>query len=525
MTIRKRRQPTPHFRLPPPYEPRSGEHAALQVDGVFPYCAMMQVAVADTHEDYVICRGFDIRIPKFVNYIAGDANNPGIPVAKPYGKRVTGMYEVAQVFPAILPLQSSNPSPSSVLWRVGQNPGVSVTTAGHPADLSEEIEILYDDNGYAIDWMLLDTDASDGTNVVLLQAKACFGPGGSGSFNLWEWNGAAWADSTTDVTAYDGAYSVFLLPNEYVWAAKSGVSRYDLIGDVGLDRVGVADSAITCNTSGTVSIHKHTGTGCAAEDSTCNVTACNDWGYTRDIAAGEEVHVRYVRRAWVVIPTPIAMHALAELTATMCPDEAGAVGSVEFQDFCSSETVTTAANTFSLAGRSGDKVFMHRYPLGWRITQVEHHEYDVAVEDEEAGASKDKFIRYSNSPIGQTACEIAGHVLPRVSLMSCEDPLWKNEIDLYSRTFVSAVGSGTDGDCPTLTYTNDGGCMFSAAAESPTGGIFFTFGEALVVTGSHDDGTCAYLEYMAICVASVDQDTASEAIICGSDCESSGSGS
>ena len=103
--LRKRKQPTPHFKQPPPYEPISGQQAPLDFQGVFPYVAMMQVAKADTHEDYVVCRGFDIRYRIFIDYEEGDADKPGIPVAKPYGKRQAGNYVIGQIFPAILPMQ------------------------------------------------------------------------------------------------------------------------------------------------------------------------------------------------------------------------------------------------------------------------------------------------------------------------------------------------------------------------------------------------------------------------------------
>ena len=133
------------------------------VPGFYPYCAMMQVAAEDTHDNYVLCRGFDIRIARFIDYDAADlVNSPGIPVAKPYGNRQAGMYEIAQIFMALLPLQTGNPSPADVLWRVGQNPGVAATCPGHPCDLSEEVEILYTDTdpAIAINWMMLDGGGS-----------------------------------------------------------------------------------------------------------------------------------------------------------------------------------------------------------------------------------------------------------------------------------------------------------------------------------------------------------------------------
>ena len=42
------------------------------VHGVFPYVAMMQVAAEDTYDEYVICRGFDIRVMRFVDYDEDD---------------------------------------------------------------------------------------------------------------------------------------------------------------------------------------------------------------------------------------------------------------------------------------------------------------------------------------------------------------------------------------------------------------------------------------------------------------------
>jgi hypothetical protein len=158
--FRKRKQPAPHFKLPPPYQPMSGEHAPLQITGVFPYCAMYQVAAEDTEVDYVLCRGFDVRINRFIDYAAGDANKPGIPVAKPFGNRKVGAYTIGQIFAAFLPLQSSNPSPTSVEWRVGQNPGVCETTEGHPADLYEKVDELYTTEGKAVNWMFVDSASS-----------------------------------------------------------------------------------------------------------------------------------------------------------------------------------------------------------------------------------------------------------------------------------------------------------------------------------------------------------------------------
>ncbi len=175
MTSRKRRRPTPFFGIPPPFSPITGEYATLRVEGIYPYCAMMQVAVADTYADYVICRGFDPRILKFIDYEAGNADKPGISVAKPFGNRTIGAYTVAQVYPAFLPTQGpagrgglegdyTPPSPTAVDWRVGQNPGKASTalSGGQPTNLSATITELIDHNSKYVQWMLIDRGSGGG---------------------------------------------------------------------------------------------------------------------------------------------------------------------------------------------------------------------------------------------------------------------------------------------------------------------------------------------------------------------------
>ena len=174
MTFRKRRRPTPGFGIPPPFSPATGTHATLRVEGVYPYCAMMQVAAADTYADYVICRGFDPRIRRFIDYAAGDPNKPGISVAKPFGNRVTSRYQVGEIYPAFLPTQGPTaeggiaedyvpPSPTTVDWRVGQNPGKASTAhpGGHPTALVDAVTELTDHNSVQVPWMLIDNGGGE----------------------------------------------------------------------------------------------------------------------------------------------------------------------------------------------------------------------------------------------------------------------------------------------------------------------------------------------------------------------------
>lgn len=168
--FRKRKVSTPGYGHTP-YNPFHGQHATLRQDGISPFCAMVQVAAEDTKENYLICRGFDPRILRFIDYEEGNPNKPGISVAKPFGKRRTGAYEIAEIHTAFLPTQGNveytdfhnvtyiPPSPSSVNWRLGQNPGQvdPGVEDGHPEELSDEVNILYDDNGKVINWLLVDS--------------------------------------------------------------------------------------------------------------------------------------------------------------------------------------------------------------------------------------------------------------------------------------------------------------------------------------------------------------------------------
>ena len=145
MSKRKRIPEAPFFRLPTPRNAMTGEYESLQRKGAYPYVALMQVAVEDTHDNYVVCRGFDPRDGLFYAYEEDDDDKIGVPVAKPYGLRGTYPYTVGEVFQATLPLTL-----------LGQNPMVAETTVGHPADLDEKLELLYDENDVAINWMFVD---------------------------------------------------------------------------------------------------------------------------------------------------------------------------------------------------------------------------------------------------------------------------------------------------------------------------------------------------------------------------------
>jgi len=213
MTTRKRHNPVPAFNMPPPYDPMKGERPPLQPKGIYPYCAMMQVAALDEHDDYVICRGYDPRVKKFFDYDANDlANKPGVPVAKPYGVRGTMPYSVGQVFPAILPLT-----------RIGQNPGVAATTLGQPVDLDEEVELLSTDAAgppalpVYVSWMLVDTGVA---SVRFGELKDAHTPGDISTAYLREWD----ADTSTFTTNTDEEFEVVDHREIYRGRAKDAYS-------------------------------------------------------------------------------------------------------------------------------------------------------------------------------------------------------------------------------------------------------------------------------------------------------------
>lgn len=231
---RKRKNPTPHFKAPPPYNPLHGENANLRQEGTSPFCAMMQVAAEDTYDDYVICRGFDPRILRFIDYAEGDQNKPGISVAKPFGKRTPGTYEIAEVFPALLPTQGNAnfqdfrqvvyvpPSPVAVEWRVGQNPGVVTgggLEGGQPETLEDEIEILYDHNGKAINWLLI--DSSSQSLGALTGVATAVGTQSGGDHHGLEY---------ADLFVFESSDKLLIGTTERVWDRKGCIFDIDVTG-------------------------------------------------------------------------------------------------------------------------------------------------------------------------------------------------------------------------------------------------------------------------------------------------------
>jgi len=106
-------------------------------------------ATQDTHANYVVCRGYEPDIDPFFRYLHDPKTKPdtkSIKVAKPYGVRGTRFYKRGQVIVA-----------ARIPTRLGTNQGKAATSVGHPVDLDEEVELLFDDDDVAIAWLDIGT--------------------------------------------------------------------------------------------------------------------------------------------------------------------------------------------------------------------------------------------------------------------------------------------------------------------------------------------------------------------------------
>lgn len=206
MSKRYLRAQAPKFNAPrTPVNPITTERETLAHKGNNPYCAMMQVAVEDTHDDYLICRGWDTRVKRYFDYVEGDADQQGIAVAKPYGVRGTYLYEIGEVHAAFLPLMRLSDS-----TRESQNPGKAETTVGHPADLDEDVVVLQSDEGIYINWMIVNESATRLVEMCLAENH----PGRNTVFEVymgvWSEANDTWEypDEVTTYKAIDRRYDV-----------------------------------------------------------------------------------------------------------------------------------------------------------------------------------------------------------------------------------------------------------------------------------------------------------------------------
>jgi hypothetical protein len=185
---RKRRSPAPGFKQPQPFDPISGQHANMGPPGIFTRLSVFQVTDEDTHDNYVVCRGWDLDTDPDCQYLydaslGGPAK--GINVAKPYGLRGMNPYKIGQMVIV-----------AKVRTRLGDNCGVAAVTTGQPADLDEVVDILTDDDDNPIAWVIIE-DSGGGLTPRILYDDAA--PGGTDieAWPVFDDNGLA-ADTGAD---------------------------------------------------------------------------------------------------------------------------------------------------------------------------------------------------------------------------------------------------------------------------------------------------------------------------------------
>jgi len=193
---RRKREPAPFFRQPgAPFNPTTGQHAQLTpfpVKGTV--LSLFQVVAADTHDNYVACRGYEAEADPEFRYLHDPhtvATTTPINVAKPYSLRGTFPYELGQVIVA-----------ARIKGHLGYNPGKAVTV-GQPADLNEAISKLTDDAGVSIAWLDIGAPPSATKSYLLAGEGGGFGTVtslvyGNWSFGDtvqvsgdWSWNGSS----------------------------------------------------------------------------------------------------------------------------------------------------------------------------------------------------------------------------------------------------------------------------------------------------------------------------------------------
>src|SRR5678815_1342131 len=123
--FRKPYKPAPYFGMPgAPFNPLTGERAPLDrppTKGTV--LSLFQVVEDDTHDNYVVCRGYEAEEDPEFRYLHDPYTVPTttpINVAKPYSVRGTFPYEQGQVILA-----------ARVKGKLGYNPGKAVTV-GQP---------------------------------------------------------------------------------------------------------------------------------------------------------------------------------------------------------------------------------------------------------------------------------------------------------------------------------------------------------------------------------------------------------
>ena len=204
----RRRSNYPLNKTVMPFNPATGKFTGLapeRVRGI----GMMQVIEADTHDNYVVCRGYDPEDKLF--YLS-------IPVAKPYGERgTTGTYQVGEVHAACKPKTG-----------LGDTSMARASGTGHPADLDEVPVILRDDNGVAVSWLMLTAGTGGGYITAHLTATLSAGSSATADAGYWDDGGSFVSYGWSAVTVIDKHLSTgqSIASGKYVEARRLPMGNY-----------------------------------------------------------------------------------------------------------------------------------------------------------------------------------------------------------------------------------------------------------------------------------------------------------
>ena len=197
--LRHRRSVAPGFRVPPPYVPFGGVHQPLQHEGIHCRLAVFQVCEDDTHDNYVVCQGWDLDSDPHCRHIfTSQGGKTPINVAKSWANRGTKPYKKGDCIAA-----------AKFRTTFGDNPGVAKDSTGQPEDLDEKVEALKDDDGKPIQWMEL---GGGGTNLIAVELKDDLDPGQSATGWTLSWSDDDHEyyypdyEDDTNVTVYDAQY-------------------------------------------------------------------------------------------------------------------------------------------------------------------------------------------------------------------------------------------------------------------------------------------------------------------------------
>lgn len=372
-------------------------------------------------------------------------------------------------------------------------------------------------------------------DLSLLESKSCFFPGNTDKeFKLLQFNNGAWVDTGVTVLANDPQGRNCILPGERVWGLPQGscdgVLRFDLLGENGLDRIAIADENIECEASGDVSLWIHPSITCAQAASGCVVKACNNWGSTHCILAGERIRIRFYETKWQIAPEPINLFFRTSLSSNLCSDDATANISPEDitpLDYCLADppAIDNVSNSYGLAGCAGDTALIKRNGTNcddatYELIQVQHHSQRVA-----------NGLRFKDCKLELRTTKIAAMSDCCASstwgcLPTSADPDGNSYcVQMYAHSIVQDVAktdttSGSSGGQCKLTKQRETVCLFEQQG-SPTAETVITFEAQTVLATVRQKSGAACLEgYVVTAFVACLEGGEYVDLVCGTTCGS-----